>query len=172
MNQEEIMNIQFHGRAYETKISKIGLEDQDFDLISIFNETSDIISDEIIQELKGSLPSGLGISGKIEFHRGSIGWQGVLEILTWTASIGGTIGLVDYLSKLVEASVARVMRRHISKHTKYYRNIETHVVINILPIQAEPEKEKQHTALLYLIPLNLILTLALLVILILHVKNS
>lgn len=171
MNHQEIIRIQFHGRAFDTQIKNDKFKDEDYELISIFNQESDIIADEIIQELKSSLPIGLGISGDIEFHRGSVGWQGVLEILTWTASIGGTIGFVDYLSKLVQAAVNRIMRRHIRKHTAYFRNFETFVVVNILS-HTKPERQKQSRIVPYLVSINLMLTLASLVILILHVKNS
>jgi hypothetical protein len=142
MNQESSVKIQFHGRAFNTKsVNRHEDEQMDRDdsyFISEFNEISDVISDEIIQEVKGSLPIGVGISGEIEFHRGSIGWQGVLEILTWSASVGGTIGLVEYLSKLVKGSIARVMRRHINSRTKYYRSIETKVVIDMPLTTPEP----------------------------------
>lgn len=85
------------------------------DIISIIKELNYLhLDNEIASRLRNRLQiEDIDIDAKIRFYEGSIEWDGVLYIVNWMAVTGGTIGLVDYLRKIIMSVINSTIKNNL-----------------------------------------------------------
>lgn len=78
------------------------------------------IEEEIQERLRDRLRlDRLEIDARIHFSRGSIEWDGVLYVLNWLAAAGGTIGLAEFLRKMIIAVIDAAIKKRLPKILKH-----------------------------------------------------
>ncbi|MES9901642.1 MAG: hypothetical protein ABW168_03035 [Sedimenticola sp.] len=117
-------NMDIHPEEIEHLIEKLNYSDAD-------EEIADRLRDRLQIE-------GLEIDARIRFHEGSIEWDGVLYVLNWMAVVGGTVGLVDYLRKIIMSVINTTIKKRLPKPLRH-EEIKTTVFVEeeiISPISA------------------------------------
>lgn len=115
---DNTLKIQFSGNAFDKSLKKKNKATNEFDNqedVDFLNERSGFICQQIESSIKKSLPPGVRVSVDISFTPGSIEWVGEIYILDWASRLAGTIGLIDYIIKISQFSINKVMRKHLPK---------------------------------------------------------
>jgi len=107
-------NARFTGRMSLSSISK----NTEFHLDEIQHVIEKLnysdVGEDIAHRLRDRLQvEGLEIDARIRFYEGSIEWDGVLYVLNWMAAVGGTVGLVDYLRKIIMSVINTTIKRQL-----------------------------------------------------------
>ena len=128
-NTKHSYMVHFRGRIpmvmYEN--SKNNDSDSEY-LVRELTEASSNIEDRINRWVSESLPCKSRVVTNIRFHEGSIEWEGVLHVLTWTSAVGGTIGLVDYLQKITMFAINNTIRSYLPPKLRR-ESIDTAVMV-------------------------------------------
>lgn len=105
------------------------------------------VEDEIEDRLRERLAvEGLNINARIHFYEGSIEWDGVLYVMNWMAVTGGTIGLVDYLRKIIMSVINTTIKQRLPRSLRRQAiNTTVYVEEEIIPPVSLPTLQQQNS---------------------------
>jgi len=99
--------------------------------VHLLNNKSDEIGDEISKALQQSLPPDLTVQVTVRFHKGSIEFVGIVEILDWMGRIVATKDFIEMTISLIRFVSGRVIRNKARQNSIELASSETK--IDILP---------------------------------------